>query len=169
MTLWYRPPELLLGEKTYSTAIDLWSAGCLMAEIWTRFPILRGNTEQEQLKMITLLCGSLTQDVWPDIVNMPMYGKILLLRGQPRQLKQRLASHIGSEMALDLIEKLMQIDPAKRINANLALSHNFFWKEPLPGTLDTLMEKLENLKFLQKKLPQIQRIQETEHFQDRVF
>lgn len=65
VTLWYRPPELLLGERNYSTPVDLWGAGCIMAELWTRSPIMQGTSEQHQLTLITQLCGSLTPDQWP--------------------------------------------------------------------------------------------------------
>lgn len=63
VTLWYRPPELLLGERNYGPAIDQWGAGCIMAEMWTRSPIMQGNTEQHQLQLISQLCGSITPDV----------------------------------------------------------------------------------------------------------
>ncbi|KAE8583228.1 hypothetical protein XENTR_v10020463 [Xenopus tropicalis] len=63
VTLWYRPPELLLGERDYGPPIDLWGAGCIMAEMWTRSPIMQGNTEQHQLTLISQLCGSITPEV----------------------------------------------------------------------------------------------------------
>ena len=63
VTLWYRPPELLLGERNYTTAIDMWGAGCIMAEMWTRSPIMQGTNETNQLMLITQLCGSITPDV----------------------------------------------------------------------------------------------------------
>ena len=63
VTLWYRPPELLLGERNYGTAIDQWGAGCIMAEMWTRSPIMQGTTEQNQLTLIAQLCGSITPEV----------------------------------------------------------------------------------------------------------
>ncbi|KAG8554575.1 hypothetical protein GDO81_003835 [Engystomops pustulosus] len=63
VTLWYRPPELLLGERIYGPPIDLWGAGCIMAEMWTRSPIMQGNTEQHQLTLISQLCGSITPEV----------------------------------------------------------------------------------------------------------
>jgi len=49
VTLWYRPPELLLGDRNYGPPVDMWGAGCIMAEMWTRSPIMQGNTEQQQL------------------------------------------------------------------------------------------------------------------------
>lgn len=63
VTLWYRPPELLLGDRQYGTKIDVWGAGCIMAEMWTRQPIMQGDTEQKQLQLISGLCGSINKDV----------------------------------------------------------------------------------------------------------
>ena len=63
VTMWYRPPELLLGERNYTTAIDMWGAGCIMAELFTRTPILQGNSEFEQIQKILTLCGSIDVEV----------------------------------------------------------------------------------------------------------
>ena len=57
VTLWYRPPELLLGERNFGPAVDMWGAGCIMAEMWTRSPIMQGNTDHYQVTLITQLCG----------------------------------------------------------------------------------------------------------------
>lgn len=53
----------LAGERDYGPPIDLWGAGCIMAEMWTRSPIMQGNTEQHQLTLISQLCGSITTEV----------------------------------------------------------------------------------------------------------
>lgn len=76
VTLWYRAPELLLGEHDYGPPIDLWSAGCILGEMWTRLPILQGQTEQSQLMLISELCGSFVPEVWPAVVSLPLYNKI---------------------------------------------------------------------------------------------
>ena len=47
VTLWYRPPELLLGERNYGPAVDMWGAGCIMAEMWTRSPIMQASISPE--------------------------------------------------------------------------------------------------------------------------
>lgn len=52
VTLWYRPPELLLGERQYGPPVDMWGSGCIMAEMWTRSPIMQGNTEQHQVRCL---------------------------------------------------------------------------------------------------------------------
>jgi cyclin-dependent kinase 9 len=79
-------PELLLDECNYGPAVDLWSVGCIMTEMWTRVPILQGNTEQGQLKLITDLCGSINPGVWPGVESLPLYNKIELPPGGTRKV-----------------------------------------------------------------------------------
>jgi Serine/threonine protein kinase len=86
VTLWYRPPELLLGDRNYGPPVDLWGAGCIMAEMWTRSPIMQGNTEQQQLTFISQLCGSVTPEVWPGVESLELYNKMELPRGQKRKV-----------------------------------------------------------------------------------
>lgn len=89
-TLWYRPPELLLGERNYSSPVDIWGVGCIMGELWTRTPILKGNTEQTQLKLISQLCGSITPEIWPNVVNLELYNNLLSIK----ENKQKVNSEI---------------------------------------------------------------------------
>lgn len=86
VTLWYRSPELLLGERNYGPSVDLWGVGCIMAEMWTRFPIFPGNTEQTQLKLISELCGSITPNVWPRVVDFDLYNVLELPKGLKRKV-----------------------------------------------------------------------------------
>lgn len=95
VTLWYRPPELLLGERNYGPPVDMWGAGCIMAEMWTRSPIMQGNTEQHQISLISQLCGSLTPDAWPGVEKLELYAKLNLPKGQKRKVKERLK--VGDE------------------------------------------------------------------------
>ncbi|XP_018019882.1 cyclin-dependent kinase 9 [Hyalella azteca] len=139
VTLWYRPPELLLGERNYGPHVDMWGAGCIMAELWVRSPILQGESEQRQLYLISKLCGSITPEVWPSVVELEMYGKIELLANAPRKTKDRLLPYIKDNSAMELIDKLLVLDPSKRIDATLALDHDFFWNDPLPADLSTTL------------------------------
>lgn len=86
VTLWYRPPELLLGDRDYGPPVDLWGFGCIMAEMWTRYPILQGNSEQSQLLLISQLCGSITPKEWPKLKSLNLYGKIELMKGLTRRV-----------------------------------------------------------------------------------
>lgn len=87
VTLWYRPPELLLGERNYGPPVDIWGIGCIMAEMWTRYPILRGNSEGVQLRLISQLCGSITPEVWPKVMTLELFNVLELAQGLKRQVR----------------------------------------------------------------------------------
>ncbi|XP_069119507.1 cyclin-dependent kinase 9-like isoform X1 [Argopecten irradians] len=141
VTLWYRPPELLLGERNYGPIIDLWGAGCIMAELWTRTPIMQGKTEQNQMFLICQLCGSITTDVWPNVDKYDLFTQMELPTGQKRKVKERLKAYVKDQYALDLIDKLLVLNPAKRYDADTALNHDFFWTEPEPTDLAKTLSK----------------------------
>jgi len=136
VTLWYRPPELLFGERNYGSAVDMWGAGCIMAELWTRSPILQGNTEQHQLSLISQLCGAITPEVWPKVVNLELYHKIELPSVSRRRVKERLKPYVKENVACDLIDQLLCLNPDKRIDADESLNHDFFWSDPMPCSLE---------------------------------
>lgn len=71
VTLWYRAPELLLGATKYSGQIDIWSVGCIMAEMSNRKPLFSGMSEREQIKTIFKNMGTPNEDMWPGIVELP--------------------------------------------------------------------------------------------------
>lgn len=68
---WYRPPELLFGCRYYGTAVDIWSVGCIFAELMLRTPYLPGESDMDQLKTIFRALGTPTEEDWP--VGVPLF------------------------------------------------------------------------------------------------
>ncbi|KAI0988705.1 hypothetical protein GJ496_006146 [Pomphorhynchus laevis] len=141
VTLWYRPPELLLGERDYGPPIDMWGVGCIMAEMWCRCPLLQGNNEQNQLMKIVNLCGSISVEVWPDVDNLELFKRIELPKNSPRILSAHIGRFIEDKQAVDLIDKLLVLDPRIRLDTDSALMHDFFYLKPVPIDLKTIIEK----------------------------
>ena len=133
ITLWYRPPELFLGERNYATPIDMWGAGCIMCEMWTRRPIMQGDTEQKQISLISNLCGSITPEVWPGVESLELYSRLQLPKDQKRRIRERLRHYVRDLHAIDLIDKLLVLDPKRRLDSDGALNHDFFWEDPMPS------------------------------------
>jgi len=82
ITLWYRPPEILLGATAYGPAVDIWSAACVFVELFTRQPVFTGKTEIDQLDTIYNVMGTPSEKIWPGLKEMPWYG---LLRTPARR------------------------------------------------------------------------------------
>ncbi|KAK6919582.1 Protein kinase domain [Dillenia turbinata] len=129
VTLWYRPPELLLGATYYGVAVDLWSAGCILAELYAGKPIMPGHTEVEQLHKIFKLCGSPSENYWQK-AKLP-YSTVFKPQQPYRRRVQEAFKDIPAP-ALGLIETLLSIDPAHRGTAASALQSEFFTTKPLP-------------------------------------
>eukprot|EP00250_Pteridium_aquilinum_P024740 c29532_g1_i1 orf=351-1703(+) len=127
VTLWYRAPELLLGATMYGVAIDLWSAGCILAELFASKPIMPGKTEVEQLHKIFTLCGSPTEEYWK-ISNLPHASMFSSQQPYKRRLAETYKDFPAT--AMSLLECLLAIDPAQRGTAADALQSEFFKSEP---------------------------------------
>ncbi|KAL1337477.1 hypothetical protein AAHE18_10G141900 [Arachis hypogaea] len=127
VTLWYRAPELLLGSTNYGFGVDLWSAGCLLAEMFVGRPIMPGRTEVEQLHMIFKLCGSPSDN----------YYRKLKLTSSHRPSQRYRPNYNGNfpnlpSSFLHLLATLLDLDPSHRGTAASALRSEFFNSSPLP-------------------------------------
>jgi len=123
VTLWYRAPEILLGGKQYSMPMDVWSMGCIFAELVTRAPLFPGDSEIDQLFKIFRLMGTPTDEMWPGVANYPDFKTTF-----PQWRPQSLATAVPEldEQGLDLLSKMLQYHPKKRITARAALQHPYF-------------------------------------------
>ncbi|XP_031495680.1 probable serine/threonine-protein kinase At1g54610 isoform X3 [Nymphaea colorata] len=127
VTLWYRPPELLLGATEYGVSVDLWSTGCILAELFACKPIMPGRTEVEQLHKIFKLCGSPSEEYWRKS-KLP-HATIF----KPQQPYRRCVAETFKDFppsALALMDVLLAIDPADRGTASSALKSEFFNTKP---------------------------------------
>jgi len=123
VTLWYRAPDVLMGSRKYSTPIDIWSAGCIFAEMTTGRPLFPGTSVADQLLRIFKVIGTPNDKIWPGISELPEYKADF-----PVFQPQKLSSVVPGldEDGYDLIQKMLQYDPNQRISAAKALSHPFF-------------------------------------------
>ncbi|XP_068826178.1 cyclin-dependent kinase 2 isoform X4 [Capricornis sumatraensis] len=123
VTLWYRAPEILLGCKYYSTAVDIWSLGCIFAEMVTRRALFPGDSEIDQLFRIFRTLGTPDEVVWPGVTSMPDYKPSF-----PKWARQDFSKVVPplDEDGRSLLSQMLHYDPNKRISAKAALAHPFF-------------------------------------------
>ncbi|KAH9599416.1 Protein kinase domain [Trypanosoma melophagium] len=124
-TRWYRAPELLLQDRAYSSPVDIWAVGCILAELITTRPLFAGSNEVDQLHKIMSVLGSPNEQIWPE--GMVLAKKIRytfpLIKGIG--LQRVLPAHIPPQ-ALDLIKQMLTYDPKKRPTAQECLQHPYF-------------------------------------------
>ncbi|CAH0522131.1 unnamed protein product [Peronospora belbahrii] len=126
VTLWYRPPELLMGSTSYDFSVDVWSIGCIFGELLLGKPILQGKTEIEQLQLTFGFCGMPTEETWPGFFKLPGAENFQIDDKYVCPLRDRFTNF--PPHAVDLLEKLLQLDPTKRITAADAMDHDYFWR-----------------------------------------
>ncbi|XP_076295598.1 cyclin-dependent kinase 2 [Lasioglossum baleicum] len=123
ITLWYRAPEILLGTKLYSNAVDVWSLGCIFAEMATRRALFPGDSEIDQLFRIFRTLGTPDESIWPGVSQLPDYTS-RFPRWESKCFEEVLPSFKPD--AKDLLLKLLTYDPNQRITAKKGLNHPYF-------------------------------------------
>ncbi|KAI9727052.1 MAG: Cyclin-dependent kinase catalytic subunit [Cirrosporium novae-zelandiae] len=123
VTLWYRAPEILLGGRQYSTGVDMWSVGAIFAEMCTRKPLFPGDSEIDEIFKIFRLLGTPGEDSWPGVTSFPDFKASF-----PKWSRQESRTLVPGleESGLDLLERMLVYDPARRLSAKEACMHPYF-------------------------------------------
>ncbi|KAM0880608.1 hypothetical protein ACQ4PT_033449 [Festuca glaucescens] len=123
VTLWYRAPEILLGARQYSTPVDVWSVGCIFAEMVNQKPLFPGDSEIDELFKIFRIMGTPNEETWPGVASLPDYKSAF-----PKWPSVDLATVVPTlePLGIDLLSKMLCLDPSRRINARTALEHEYF-------------------------------------------
>mmetsp|Transcript_13047 Transcript_13047/g.26108 ORF Transcript_13047/g.26108 Transcript_13047/m.26108 type:complete len:299 (+) Transcript_13047:252-1148(+) len=123
VTLWYRAPEILLGSKHYSTPVDMWSIGCIFAELVMRRPLFPGDSEIDELFRIFRVLGTPNEELWPGVTQLPDY-KPTFPHWNPKPLAEVMNGM--DAQALDLLAQTLIYEPSKRVSAKGAMLHRYF-------------------------------------------
>lgn len=121
ITLWYRPPELLLGCEYYDASVDVWSLACIMVEIHTLIPLFMGDSEIDQLYKIFKTLGTPTDEQWKGVEALPNYNK-----ESPRFRRKGLGHVVRDRILESLVEQMLIYNPLGRISAQEALESEYF-------------------------------------------
>ncbi|EFC42038.1 predicted protein [Naegleria gruberi] len=139
VTIWYRAPELLMGAKHYTPAIDIWSVGCIMYELFELKPLFKGEEvkqnnnpnpfQRDQLDKIFTVLGKPNDQIWPTINSLPE-SKHLASFSETTNTLESVFKMPKESLEYDLLRQLLEYDPAKRITAKEALQHKYFKDKP---------------------------------------
>jgi len=123
VTLWYRAPEVLLGSQRYSMPVDIWSIGCIFAEMASKKPLFHGDSEIDQLFRVFRILGTPTEENWKGVTELPDY-KPSFPKWKPCKLSS-VTKNIDAD-GLDLLQQMLIYDPAHRITAKKIMEHEYF-------------------------------------------
>ncbi|XP_030608372.1 serine/threonine-protein kinase MAK-like isoform X1 [Archocentrus centrarchus] len=123
-TRWYRAPEVLLRSSSYSSPIDIWAIGCIMAELYTLTPLFPGNSEVDEILKICQVLGTLKKSDWLGGYNLAVSMNFRFPRCVPTSLRSLIPN--ASDEAVALMKDMLQWDPEKRPSAAQALRYPYF-------------------------------------------
>lgn len=135
VTLWYRCPELLLGQKEYSVAVDNWSVGCILAELMQKDALFKSKSELLQLQKIYNTLGTPNEEIWPGYSELPYIKKTIdnkLPANAHCKLRKMFSPTQFDHHGFQLLKNLLTYDPQQRMTAQQALSSKWFYQEPRP-------------------------------------
>ncbi|CRG93209.1 cdc2-related protein kinase 1, putative [Plasmodium gallinaceum] len=151
VTLWYRAPELLLGEKCYTNKIDIWSVGCIFAEMILKKPLFIGDNEYEQIMKILSLLGLPDKESYPEFYEYTFISKnkdlfrkkkikmnVNNIRSYFPNVANQFSGLYLSDSGVDLLQKLLHFNPKNRISAAEALNHPYFKEFPRPTEISEM-------------------------------
>eukprot|EP00866_Antonospora_locustae_P001129 jgi/Antlo1/1129/831 len=137
ITRWYRPPELLLGCRNYSFPADMWSVGCVMAEMFLRVPLFAADSDIKQLDLIFRALGTPDDAYFQKVCgNMP-----IMFKKHSRSDFESLFSAAGPD-ALDLMKQFLDLNPVYRPSAIKAMGHRYFHSHPYPTSIESLPNRV---------------------------
>jgi serine/threonine protein kinase len=142
VTSWYRSPELFFGSSNYTYAVDIWSIGCIMGELLQKEPMFPGDGDIQILTKIFHLIGVPNDEVWEgatELINFKTF-----IQGDVIGIKNQFSS--VNKVTVDLLERLLTLDPLKRISTDEALKHDYFQIQPYAANESELRDFLYKIK-----------------------
>ncbi|RMZ84976.1 hypothetical protein DV738_g418, partial [Chaetothyriales sp. CBS 135597] len=132
VTLWYRAPELLLGVPSYSFEVDIWSLGCVLAELLTLEPLFQGKNEIDQLSLIFAMLGTPSNESWPGFRSLPNTKALHSVLKNPNPTSRLGAGKFPylTASGLGLLSAMLALNPADRPTADQVLEHQYFSQDP---------------------------------------
>jgi len=143
ITRWYRPPELFYKARYYSGGVDIWSVGCVFAELVLRTPFMAGNSDIQQLDLICQAIGSPNEDNWPGVSSLDAYVPMEKGKSNPVRTKTEFMAMFPTigPSGVDLLMSMLSLNPSKRVTAREALYHEWWTLDPRPSKKEDLPRK----------------------------